>query len=254
MKMKLYSVSFALIAFCSCKKMIKEKPQGFVNSQTIFATESGAEAALVGCYSHLSTYYYFGIGYEQFLSEGSGTFWTNQAAALPVAHLAALSTDALVNNTWRESYATINSVNSLIDGMEGSNITPAVKNQVLGEGYFLRAVVYFNNVRTWGAVPLWLHAPSSTQPYMARTSEDSVYNQVISDLQQAEKLLPVPGGQAVGHPHKWAAYSLLAKVYMTLAGNDQSSPYWQKAYDEAIQVYNSKAYSLVLPFKDLWDV
>jgi len=39
-----------------------------------------------------------------------------------------------------------------------------------------------------------------------------------------------------------------------MAGNDLSSPYWQKAYDEAIQVYNSNAYQLVRPYKDLFDV
>ncbi len=66
--------------------------------------------------------------------------------------------------------------------------------------------------------------------------------------------MPEPANQVAGRPNKYAAYALLAKVYMTLAGNDQASPYWQKAYDEAIQVYNSGAYKLVRSFKDLWNV
>jgi hypothetical protein len=66
--------------------------------------------------------------------------------------------------------------------------------------------------------------------------------------------MPEPAAQVKGRPNKYAAYTLLGKVYMTLAGNDNSSPYWQKAFDEEIQVYNSNAYKLVRPFKDLWDV
>jgi hypothetical protein len=53
--------------------------------------------------------------------------------------------------------------------------------------------------------------------------------------------MPEPEKQVKGRPNKFAAYALLGKVYMTLAGNDNSSSYWQKDYDEEIQVYNSSA-------------
>jgi hypothetical protein len=45
---------------------------------------------------------------------------------------------------------------------------------------------------------------------------------------------------------------LLAKVYMTLAGDKKAgeTDYWQKAYDEAIQAYGK--YSLVADYNSLW--
>jgi tetratricopeptide (TPR) repeat protein len=255
MKRIIYSLVVIIgFASLSCSKAIEENPQGFLNDKTLFETEAGVQAVLTGCYERTASYYYFGLGYVQYVSLASGAFWTNNTATLPIAKMTAQATDAAANTTWREAYASINAVNGLIDGMSSSPVKESVKKQVLGEGHFLRAVLYFNNVRLWGAVPLRLHITTSEDLYMARTPADKIYEQVISDLQKAKDNLPAPGSVATGRPNKWAAYALLAKVYMTLAGNDQASPYWQKAYDEAIQVYNSNAYSLVRPFKDLYDV
>jgi tetratricopeptide (TPR) repeat protein len=245
-----------VIAFVipSCSNLIEEDPQGFINDQTLFNTEAGAQAALVGCYEGISTYYYFGVAYTQLLSLGSGAFWTNHVASLPIAQQTAQPTDALVNNVWRTSYSAINAVNVLIANVPKSEIKESVKNKVMGEGLFLRGLLYFNNVRIWGDLPLRLKPSTSSDLNMARTPAAKVYEQIINDLEEAKKIMPEPQNQTKGYPHKWAAYALLAKVYMTMAGNDPSSPYWQKAFDEAIQVYNSGAYKLVRPFKDLWDV
>ncbi len=238
----------------SCSDLIEENPHGFINDQTLFDTEAGAQAALVGCYEGISTYYYFGVAYTQLLSLGSGAFWTNHTASLPISQQTAQPTDALINNVWRTSYSAINSTNVLITSIQSSTIKESAKNRILGEGLFIRAMLYFNNVRIWGDLPLRLTPATSSNLNMARSPVADVYAQIIKDLEEAKNLMPEPQTQKKGYPHKWAAYALLAKVYMTMAGNDANSPYWQKAYDEAIQVYNSKAYTLVKPFKDLWDV
>jgi starch-binding outer membrane protein, SusD/RagB family len=248
-------LAFSIISMAlSCKKAITENPHGFLNDKTLFNTPAGANAALIGVYERISTYYYFGNQLPQCLSFASGAFWASVILSQNEAKQQALPTDDMVRRPWLEMYTAVNSVNGLIDGMSESPLTGNAKNYVLGEGYFIRAVLYFNAVRIWGAVPLRLHLSNGQQIDMARTPAAEVYAQVISDLQQAKSLMPEPAAQVKGRPNKYAAYALLAKVYLTLGGNDQASPYWQKAYDEAIEVYNSKAYKLVRPFKDLWDV
>lgn len=242
-----------MVSACEIGGLIEEKPKGFINDLSLFETEAGAQAALVGCYEAISTYYYFGVAYTQLLSLGSGAFWTSHTASLPVARQTAQPTDALVNNVWRTTYSAINTVNGLISNLPKSSLKESVKNPILGEGYFIRGMLYFNAVRIWGAVPLRLELTNSEGIHVGRTDAAGIYEQVIKDLEMAKTLLPEPQAQLKGKPHKWAAYSLLAKVYMTMAGNDGSSPYWKKAYDEAIEVYNSHAYTLVRPFKELWD-
>lgn len=251
---KYFLAAVIIFLLPSCSDLIEEDPHGFINDQTLLNTEAGAQAALVGCYEGISTYYYFGVAYTQFLSLGSGALWTSHAASLPIAQQTAQPTDALINNVWRTSYTAINSANVLIASIQSSPIKESVKNRVLGEALFIRAMLYFNNVRIWGDLPLRLVPATSSNLNMERSPVLKVYEQIIKDLEDAKKLMPEPADQKKGYPHKWAAYSLLAKVYMTMAGGDAGSPYWKKAYDEAIQVYNSKAYVLVRPFKDLWDV
>lgn len=255
MKRVNYILPVLMLFICiSCSDLINEDPKGFLNDKTLFNSESGAQASIIGCYEAISTYYYFGVAYTQLLSLGSGAFWTNHAASLPVAQQTSQPTDALVNNVWRTSYTAINATNVVIENLPQSSIKESVKNKILGEAYFLRAVLFFNNVRIWGALPLRLSPATSSNLDMARSPVSEVYDQIIKDLTEAKKLLPEPANQTTGYPHKWAAYSLLAKVYLTMAGNDTASPYWQKSIDEAVQVYNSNAYKLVRPFKDLWDV
>ena len=248
------TIAFLMLFLLSCNELIDEVPQGFINDKTIFDTEAGAQAALLGCYEGISTYYYFGVAYTQLLSLGSGAFWTNHTASLPIAQQTAQPSDALVNNVWRTSYTAINAANVVIENIQKSSIRDAVKNRVYGEALFIRAMLYFNNVRIWGAVPLRLTPASSSDLHFERTPVEKIYDQIIKDLEAAKINLPDPQNQVIGYPHKWAAYTLLAKVYLTMAGNDPNSPYWQKSIDEAIQVYNSGAYTLVRPFKDLWDV
>src|SRR5215212_4640227 len=252
-KKLLLGLSIISIAL-SCKKAITEQHNGFLNDKTLFNSTAGAKAALIGVYERISTYYYFGNQLPQCLSFASGAFWASVILSQNEAKQQALPTDDMVRRPWLEMYSGINTVNGLIDGMLESSLTGKTRDNILGEGYFIRAVYYFNAVRIWGAVPLRLHLATDQDANMARTPVAEVYAQVIKDLEQAKLLMPEPAAQVKGRPNKFAAYSLLAKVYMTLAGNDQASLNWQKAYDEAIQVYNSNAYKLVRPFKDLWDV
>ena len=97
----------------------------------------------------------------------------------------------------------------------------------------------------WGDIPLWTVLPDNNNLHKAKSSAKEVYEQIISDAQQAESLMNETLG--IGFPLKFAANMLLAKVYMTLATNpdlgDGSSNYWQLAYDEAIKVKNSGRYS-----------
>ncbi len=61
----------------SCKKAITEDPNGFLNDKTLFNTSAGANAALIGVYERIATYYYFGNQYPQCLSFFSGAFWAS---------------------------------------------------------------------------------------------------------------------------------------------------------------------------------
>lgn len=91
------------------------------------------------------------------------------------------------------------------------------KNQAIGEALFLRAYFHFNLLNTFGSIPLITSTDAAANAVAPQATSAAVYQQIISDLQQAISYLPatytVSGGQRT-RASKMAAIALLAKVYL----------------------------------------
>ena len=154
-----------------------------------------------------------------------------------------------VDRLWVGHYNGIYAANSTLDVLSRSTFDHVKARTLIGETKFLRAFFYFDLVRLFGGVPLVLHVPSGPDQangdeYAKRVSKDSIYAQIISDLQYAVDSLPLKGDPLteVGRANKGAAQSLLAKVY--LYQHD-----YQKAYDLSQAVIVSNKYSLVPDYR-----
>jgi hypothetical protein len=81
---------------------------------------------------------------------------------------------------------------------------------------------------------------------MSLTPKAEVYEKILADLQYAKEWLPeTVSSRAI--PSKAAASSYIALVYLTMAGNESGSEYWQKAFNEAKEVIdNAGIYDLTL--------
>jgi hypothetical protein len=93
---------------------------------------------------------------------------------------------------WNAHYVQIdrdNTILKLVPEVEG--IPASVRDAIMGEAYFLRALSYSNLVKYWGPVPMPLvpvSKPSDASEY-TRTPVADVYAQILSDLDQAEALV-----------------------------------------------------------------
>ena len=92
-----------------------------------------------------------------------------------------------------------------------------LKNRLLAETHFLRALYYFSLVRLYGGVPLHTEPVETVeQARKPRASADEVYAVIIDDLKFAENYLPTTYPTAdYGRPTLGAAQTLLGKVYLT---------------------------------------
>src|SRR5690606_9601621 len=115
------------------------------------------------------------------------------------------------------------------------------KNSLLGEAHFLRAYFYFNLVRIFGDIPLILEPLDKTSPqlFAGRSPVADVYQAIVQDL-QAAKGMGLPFTDATGRVSLGAVKSLLASVYLTMAGYplEGGMEYYQKARDKAFEVIN----------------
>lgn len=238
----------------SCEGFLEEKPVTSVSKDGVYNSVSSAQAALAGCYASMAGYNYTGFNYFHVLNVSSGMGVSIKANDVNLTTMNILPSDVNMTNAYNGMYETIRCANDVIDGMKSSLIEDeAQKNMITGEAHFIRALTYFNLVRMFGKVTLVTEPVTSySQAQGPREEVSKVYELIVSDLEKAYEILPEPKDRTNGHPHKYAAQALLAKVYVTLAGNDEQSGYWKKAYDAAIDVYNFGGYELVRPYAKLF--
>lgn len=125
----------------------------------------------------------------------------------------------MVDALWKGCYGLISRANTaipIIAAME--NPSEDYKNNCIGELRFQRAFAYFLLVRAYGAVPIQPETADfdKNQP---RQSVATVYEYIITDLEQAARLLykNTDSDYKSGHVSAGSAAGLLAKVYATMA-------------------------------------
>lgn len=160
------------------------------------------------------------------------------------------STNPVIDAMWENLYRGIARCNVVIDRIENVEMDENLKERYIGEVKFLRALMYFHLVRIYGEVPLVTSEVTTVEEGYthSRVAETEIYNQIISDLEDAKEGLPVEytDDKDVGRATQGAAMTLLAKVYMKL--ND-----FANARNELQAVINLGEYGLLENYNDVFD-
>ncbi|MGL4292271.1 MAG: RagB/SusD family nutrient uptake outer membrane protein, partial [Bacteroidales bacterium] len=238
----------------SCDDFLVETPQTNIAKDGVYNSVTSAKSALAGCYAKWADYNNFGFNYFHVLNVTSGMGVSIKQNDVNLTSMNILPSDVNMTNMYNGTYEVIRVANDIIDGMQNSTIADEKeKNRIWGEAYFSRAVCYFNLVRLFGKVSLVVQPVKSYQEAQKpRAAIADVYGQIVSDLEKAWTMMAEPGKGEAGHPHRYAAKALLAKVYLTMASGLEDPSYFQKAYDAGKEVYDAKAYQLVRPFAGLF--
>ena len=248
-----YSVILGLFVLTGCEQTLDEELQTGFSEEQVFSSEEGLESALNGLYVSYSGGAYHGSAYHGLLAPISGKFYSNQGASEDATSLNCTPINTWLTRLWPSMYETVNIANLIISNIEGAPEDAFTNgNSVLGQAYFIRAATYFDMVRLFGGVPIRTESVNKETLYLPRNSKQEVYDLIIADFNRAKELLGEPGAVTPGRPAKYAANMFLAKVYMTLAGEDNGNPaLWQNAYDEAIVVLDK--YSLTPTYAELFE-
>lgn len=124
------------------------------------------------------------------------------------------------------------------------------KEQGLGRGTIFRAWGYFYAVRLWGDVPLITLPQSATSEDFnpTRSPQSAVYDQIVADLLAAEGA-GLSWTDESGRVSQAAVKSLLAKVYLTMAGNplNETARYADAASKAKEVIDNAGPLDLLIP-------
>jgi len=245
-----------IMSITSCTKFLKEEPKSIANSETVLNSASGFDAVLLGAYSNFTGWGKM-YSWDVFKLNESLVDFQFAPQAPDFSNGNVLSSDYPVRFGWETLYKTISSANLVILNIDKIQDHPD-KNRIEGEAKFLRAWSYFELVQFFGDVPLVLETindPSNFQP--PRNAQPEIYQQIISDLQEAENLMNDNAPQS-SRANKWVAKAYLAKVYLTMAGNPNNittvggSSTYSLALDKAKEIIASNRYSIDIPYNDVF--
>jgi hypothetical protein len=254
MKINTYIVSVFCIFMSGCSGFLDLSPKDAANVENFYRNASDMQAAVNAAYAMLASAGEYGYAYYN-VSEvrSDNTMNFEVGGNLPDAELDQFkmaSTNEIIRLMWIDTYRGILACNTVLDHIDGATMDQALRDRFVGEAKFLRALKYFNMVRTFGDVPLVLSETKSvSEGYsQARVAKAEVYSQVIADLSDAEQKLPLAySGGDVGRATKGAVKSLLGKVYLTMGD-------FSKAKDKLKEVMDLGNYKLLDDYAALWPV
>jgi hypothetical protein len=222
----LYIFCFSLLSLGSCS--LETEPLTQLTDTNFYKTTDDAYTALVGCYDGLQVATgASGMGVpviSEVMSDdcfgGTGNSDGYGYAAIDEFDISRSPSDVdLLNGNWIGYYKALYRCNVFLSKMDQIDWkgNTALRNTYESETKFIRAYLYFEMVRLWGNIPL-LTAPSSEN--VPQANPDEVYKVIAEDLVFASENLPATAYNATtnGRITKWAAKSLLGRVYLYYTG------------------------------------
>ena len=104
-----------------------------------------------------------------------------------------------------------------IDNVDWTNNT-AQRNQLLGEGYFMRGLYYMWLSQLYGDVPLITSTTITDDMQKEVSADEFIYPQILSDFVSAKNLMKAQRANGSGHADKFCAEAYIARAYMFWAG------------------------------------
>jgi len=248
----LVSLASFTVLVTACKDSFLDQKNTFQGNVDALSTSQDAVITLVnGIYDTYQNsdllkkclWYRANFGTHDFFNWGGDVFWNNYQIKPTFGGLATL---------WNQSYIGIHRANSAFAVIRKAQATKVLStsmaNRLRGEALFLRGMTYYYLAVSFGGVPLEVDSVGTAVNLglRPRSTRDSVFMQVVSDMQAAKNLLwskkDLPSGD-LGRATKGAAYAYEGAARM-----------WLKDYAGALAVFNSTEltdnYHLMANFAD----
>lgn len=261
---KLYISIMILTAglFLSCSEdFLQIPPEDSLSQAIFFETQSDFEQAVNAAYAPLrmlhetglaandggawamgemtsdNTYYKYNTDYRAVQAgESMADFYINDG-------------NLILLTKYENNYLTIARVNQILASIDNIEFDdPTVRDNIVGQAYFLRALCYFDLVQYFGMVPLHTVPVSGREDAALPLSPvEEVYNQIISDSREAIALLPPKSSQEEGRATLGSAQMLLANIFIVREN-------WSDAEDILSNLISSDEYALLGNYSGIFDV
>lgn len=239
-KYSLYTLLLLSAGFSGCKKTLDESAKTFISPENFFKNAESYELAVRGIYANLPLY----SGNKAMMLEMCTDIYGNPASAyeqaLPMYQNAPSDVYYNTRENWADAYAIIKNANFILAALPTGPLADTKKVALSAEARFLRAYAYFHLVQLYGDIPMPVKpATDYGSLQMPRSPQATIYGLILDDLKYAEQNLPETTTEQ-GRVYKLVATALLARVYLTMAGNPlKQTQYYADAKQKAVAVINN---------------
>jgi len=268
-KFNIYTIVVSLLVLSGCSDFLDTQSYTTSTVENYYKTPAEVYSALVGCYDGVQSLWSGGGAFpvvsEIFSDNVFGGGGNGDGLGMQLLDefdkSRSPSDQSIFNAAWVNYYKAIYRCNILLGKLDQVDwgTDTSLKTTYEAEVRFLRAFMYFDMVRLWGSVPL-LTEPSADN--IAPSDPQVIYAQIAQDLVFASENLPATSyaSQPVathGRVTKWAAESLIGRVYLFYTGYYQQQDLagvvtkaQALAYLE--DVIANSGHGLVSTFANLW--
>lgn len=216
------SALFGMLSISCEKDFLERAPSDFISEEEVFGNIENTEAFVTHIYIKLPTLLtpttdsrsFFSLDAATDVSANMWTEWVGSSIDLTNGNWS--SSASPLSYRWKDSYNAIRRANILIENEERiPNTNADRKHRIIGEAYALRAMYYFELLRTYGELPLVLKSldPSGEDVFLPRSPVDEVVALIKSDIEKAIALLPARHNPAeFGRATSVAMKALLSRV------------------------------------------
>lgn len=229
-----FSLVLATVSSCS-KKFVTLYPEGQLNEGVFFKTNSDYQQALTGAYVPLRDAANVAFYLEEMRADN--TFFDFNAkdrggsGSEVIAEYLDDASNANTQTLWEANFQGIQRASTILDKLQAgkpADMSDSSANQIIGQAEALRAHYYFELVRLFGQVPLYLHEVTDAKNAVVnRSPVDTVYAQIIADFTDALNKLSPPVFPQPGTINKGMVATELGLVYLTLKQYDKATPLFQ---------------------------
>ena len=222
------AVLSATTMFTSCNDALDTNPRPTEMTSATFPGKSGdVEAELAAVYSIMNT---MGGGdsdnqniffWWEVMSDncyGSGGLQDNKVKSLH--HLVEMNSNQY-ETPFSLLYGGISRANNTIETIDNvvwGDKEGELRNQLLGEAFFMRGLYTLWLTQLFGDVPLITSTTITPEIQKQVSAEEVIYPQILSDFTSGISLMGTTRGHGDGHANKFAAEAFIARAYMFWAG------------------------------------
>ncbi|WP_127124915.1 RagB/SusD family nutrient uptake outer membrane protein [Pseudoflavitalea rhizosphaerae] len=253
MKKIILYIFILFFSLSSCKKFLVEAPRTAQNSVDFFKTENDFNLAVNGAYAALRDIYGSKSSWLMGEMRSDNTHYDykpsdGSLAVVQRSDAANFLNDKFSGQTsdkWVRAYVAISRANAILDQVDAASFSADSKRKIAGQAKFIRALSYFELVRYYGQVPIYVHLINNPDEiYVPKSSVAQVYDLIISDAKDAIEKLDAATFPQTGAATKGAALTLLADAYINLKRFPEAEP--------LLKEVTQQGYSLMANYADVF--